>query len=375
MECLQASKKTGAPCGDAFFCQRTAYHTTFIVADGIGSGIRAHIASQMNISRLAELLSGGASLRSAFLSVVGTMSKWRDHSMPFCAFQVARVLNDGLMTMLSYEMPAPVFIGNADIHVLKAEPLVIEAGVANEYRCRLQPKEGVLMVSDGVTQSGLGQDLANGWGVAGIEHFVAETLEGRRDLSRAAREVMRQAQVYDGERSGDDKTVMIVHCREGAVVNILTGPPQDKENDDQVVSDFLEQDGLKVVCGATSADVVARHIGVEIDVEQRPASLTTPPRYFIKGIDLVTEGAVTLNQVYNILDEDLTKNDDKGAAVDLACLLQASDWLRFVVGRARNPANADLVFLKQGILPRDKIIPLIADKLEKMGKLVDVQYV
>ncbi len=373
MECLQASKKTGAPCGDAFVCQRTAYHTTLILADGIGSGIKAHIASQMNIARLSELLSGGASLRSAFLSVVSTMSQWRDHSMPFCAFLIARILNDGLMNILSYEMPAPIFIGNSDIHILKAGSLVVEAGVASEYRCRLHPKEGVLFLSDGITQAGLGGDLANGWGVEGIENFLVDLLDADRDLKKAARDVMRQAQVFDGEVSGDDKTVMVACCREGEVVNLFTGPPKDKGQDSRIAGEFLKQDGLKVICGASTADVVSRHCGSRIEVEQRPLSFTTPPRYFIDGIDLVTEGAVTLNQVYNILDEDLTKNSDKSAAADLACMLKASDWLRFTVGHAMNPANADLVFRKQGILPREKIIPLIAGKLEKMGKLVDIR--
>lgn len=375
VECLQESKRKGAPCGDAFFCRRTLYHTTIILADGIGSGIKAHIASQMNIARLAELLDGGASLRSAFISVVSTMSKWRDHSMPFCAFTVARILNDGLMTVLSYEMPAPVFMGHADIHVLPASPLVVEAGVANEYHCRLSPGEGVLLVSDGISQAGLGKELVQGWGLSGIEQFVADSLEHHRDFAKVSTAVMRQANAYDGDVNGDDKTVMLAHCREGQVVHVLTGPPKNRELDQKVVNEFIAQEGIKVISGATTADVVSRYSGKEIEVEQKFASLTTPPQYFMEGIDFVTEGAVTLNQVYNILDEDLSRTTDQSSAIDLACVLQASDWIRFTVGSAMNPANADLVFRKQGILPREKIIPLIADKLEKMGKLVDISYV
>jgi hypothetical protein len=184
--------------------------------------------------------------------------------------------------------------------------------------------------------------------------------------------LMRRAKELDGEMNGDDRTVMLACAREGQVVNVLTGPPADRRSDNAAVRDFLAQDGLKVVCGATTAEIVARQTGRKVGVDQRFLSLTTPPPYSIDGIDLVTEGAVTLNQVYNILDEDLSKASDRSATVDLASLLQACDWVRFTVGRALNPANTDLVFRKQGILSRDKVIPLIAEKLEKMGKLVEI---
>ncbi|MFH0753543.1 MAG: SpoIIE family protein phosphatase [Candidatus Omnitrophota bacterium] len=372
---LQASRKMGAPCGDAVFCRRSMYHTTIILADGIGSGIKAHIASQMNVARLSALLEGGTSLRGAFLSIVRTMSQWRDHSMPFCAFAVGRILNDGLMTILSYEMPPPVFIGSAGVHALKAEALLVEAGLAHEYRGRLNPGESVLMVSDGITQAGLGRGLANGWGIEGIEAFVGSTLTYPCDVQKLSRDLMRRAHALDGDINGDDRTVMLAQCRRGEVVNVLTGPPRERDQDEDLVNLFLERDGVKVICGATTADVVARQLGGEVNVQQDVHALSTPPRYFVDGIDLVTEGAVTLNQVYNILDEDLGNDYDKSAAADLACILRAADWLHFTVGGAVNPANADLVFRKQGVLSRAKIIPLIAGKLEKMGKLVDIQYI
>jgi hypothetical protein len=159
------------------------------------------------------------------------------------------------------------------------------------------------------------------------------------------------------------------------VVDVLSGPPQDHIKDADVVRDFMARQGLKVVCGASSADMVARHTDRELEVEQSLVSFSTPPRYFLPGIDLVTEGVVTLNQAHNIIQEDMKTNYDRSAAMDLVALLQEADCVRFHIGRAMNPANKDIAYRKQGILGRDKIIPLIAEKLERMGKLVSIEFI
>ena len=373
VEFQHVSKKPGNPCGDTFVCKRTIYHTTLICADGVGSGVKAHVASRMNTARLAALLQSGMSLRDAFLSVVATMNQWRDGTKPFTAFLVARILNDGALTALGYEMPPPLFLGTKEAHVLEAHPLVIPAGVAHEYHGQLDPGDGLVLVSDGITQAGIGRSFPMGWGIDGVEEFLRGWAGRGRPLRFVVRDILRQAQEHDGPVNGDDKTVAVISCRQGQVVDLLTGPALDRTRDMALVHDFLGREGLKVVCGATTADIVARCAQETLEVEQKPVSYSTPPRYFIEGIDLVTEGAVTLNQVYNILGEDLEHDSDQSAAADLALLLKGADRVNFMVGRAKNPANKDLSYRKQGILPRATIIPLIAAKLEHMGKLVSVQ--
>lgn len=371
----QSSKKTGAPCGDAFFCHRSLYHTTLIVADGIGSGVRAHVASQMNVARLSQLLEGGMSLRDAFLSVAATVSGWRDVSMPFAAFTVARILNDGSTTILSYEMPPPVFWDHQGACVLAGEPLIVKAGVAGEYHCRIAPGEGLILVSDGIVQAGLGGSSSLGWTIEGAEGFLSGLAPKSRKPQEIADALLDEARRHDGAVSGDDKTVAVALCRKGLVVDVLTGPAADKARDLQIARDFVAREGLKVICGATTADIVARHTARELEVEQKTYSLSTPPRYFLEGIDLVTEGAVTLNQVCHIIQEDIKANYDRSAAADLVALLQEADFVRFTVGKAQNPANQDIVYRKQGILNREKVVVQLAEKLEQMGKLVSVELV
>lgn len=377
IESRQMSKREGSPCGDTFLVKRTVYHTTIILADGIGSGVKAHIASQMNSARLETLLDGQMSLRDAFFGVAGTMSRWRDHSLPFSAFLVMRVLNDGTATVLSYEMPPVFLVSRREVSIISGQPLVVPAGLASEAHFTLAKEEGVLLVSDGIIQSGLGRRVLPEWGVEGVESFLSAKTGRELDFASLPGDVLGMARYNDGAHSGDDKTVLLAHSRCGIVVNILTGPPTDKERDRAVADAFDEAEGLKVICGATTADIFARHNNLTVEVEQRPVSYSSPPRYFLSGIDIVTEGAVTLTQAYNLLTDEAGNGIDldRSPAGDLAAMLRNADFIRFTVGLARNPANADVVYRKQGILARDRIVPLLAGKLERMGKLVTVEFV
>ncbi len=373
---LQSSKKEADPCGDTVWFKRTIYHTTIICADGIRSGVKAYIASQMNVARIGQLLDSGMSLQEAFLSIVNSMTKWRDYTMPFTAFIVARILNDGTTTIFNYEMPSPILVISNRASVLKSEPIIIEAGVASSAHCRLLEGDGLVLMSDGITQSGMETNYPNGWQSQGVEKYMNQALTRGLGMVQSARKVFHQAKLNDGEVSGDDRTVLYAQSRPGKIVQVLTGPPLDEDKDEEFANRFLDAEGYKVICGATTADIVARYMFVPLKVEQNPASLSTPPRYFIDGVDLVTEGAVTLNQVNNLLEEeDLDRDSDLSAAVDLAKILKSGDRISFTVGQSLNPANKDIVFRKQGILQRNKIIPMIAAKLERMGKLVSIEHV
>lgn len=371
----QSSKRLGEICGDVVASERNADATLLICSDGIGSGIKANIAATLCVSRLQELLRSRFSLREAFSRMVQTLNQARGTDLPYAVFSVARILNDGETTVLTYEMPPPLFLGRHQTTVLKQRTLTLEQALVGESHCFLEPGEGLLLLSDGITQAGLGAGLREGWGIEGVCRYVNEQrVEGivfqeiPSCVHDRARELWRNVR-------GDDCTVALASTRYGQVVNILTGPPINREEDPAIVSRFLLMQGQKVVCGATSAHLVARHLGRKISVQQDAHSMIAPPAYHLEGIDLVTEGAVTLNQVYNILEEDPSTYEQDTGVSQLGRMLLEADRVNLLVGQAQNVAGKDIRFRQQGILPRSRIVPLIAEALKARGKLVVVEWV
>ena len=142
---------------------------------------------------------------------------------------------------------------------------------------RLQEGDGLVLMSDGITQSGMETVYPNGWQSQGVEKYMNQQLSRGLPMVQAARKVFHQAKLNDGEVNADDRTILYAQSRAGKVVEVLTGPPLDENKDEAFTNRFLESEGIKVICGATTADIVARYMFVPLKVEQNPASLSTPP--------------------------------------------------------------------------------------------------
>jgi hypothetical protein len=374
IETAQSPKRPEWPCGDVVACDRNEAATSLICADGIGSGIHAHIAAELCVSRLLELLRLGTSLRKATASVVRSMERNREPGGAFAAFSVARILNDGMTTILAYEAPAAILLGRRHAVAIPSRSVELGGTLVTESECYLEPGDGLILMSDGITQAGLGHGLVRGWETDGVLRYINGCLTDGRSPKELPTLVHNEARRLWVE-SGDDCTVITALCRRGQIVNILTGPPGASSSDVATVRRFMQSEGLKVVCGGTTAEIVARVLGESVVVETNPPSMVAPPRYEIPGVDLVTEGAVTLNQVYNVLDEDLANFTEDSGVTELCALLHVADRVNIFAGSAKNKASGDISFRQCGILTRENIVPLIADKLRTAGKLVVLERV
>ncbi len=370
IDSAQTPKKQGAVCGDAFTWFRRPEATVILLADGIGSGIKANVYAGMTLSRLQALLENGVSLRNAFASLVKTMHAARGTDLPYAVFTVVQILKNGETTILAYEMPEGIFLGKHAATPCKRRDFTFGNDIISETILFLEPGEGIVLFTDGISQAGMGLTTRTGWSSKEICSFLNGKLN--LDLNSPAKAVHDKARsLWQGFR-GDDCTVISAICRVGKIVNIMTGPPADRGKDAAVTSNFFSQNGTKIICGATTAKVVAHHLGRQLQINRNDHSLIAPPGYSLEGIDLVSEGAVTLNQAYNILDVDPVNFEPDSSVSRLCELLIQADRVNFFVGSAENEAHADISFKQRGIIPRGKIVRLLAERLRRLGKLVEV---
>ena len=370
----QFSKNPGKPCGDVVEILRDESSTIVMLADGLGSGIKANIAATMCLSRLKELLKSGFSLRHAFRSVLKTMESAKESKMPYAVFSIIKIMTDGIATILSYEMPPPLLLTNRTCSILQQRIFTANSSIIGESNCYVHRGEGIVIVSDGVTNSGTGKQLRTGWGIDGINNFINKKLSESTSFKSLPEILNNEAKrLWDGSIY-DDCTAVIAYCLKGRTVNILTGPPEDKEDDERFIKDFLSNEGLKIICGGTTARIASRYLKKPLIVNEDFHSDLTPPNYAIDGIDLVTEGAVTLNQVYNIWGEEDSKLEKDNPVTNLYLLLSSVDRVNFIAGKAQNPTTKSIRYIQAGILKRNKIVPLLADKLKECGKLVTIEY-
>jgi len=367
----QSSKKPGQPCGDAWGVTRDVNATTIVVTDGLGSGIKANIAANLCLARILTQIKLGLSIREAFNRVSATMDTAWGTVDPFSVFTIAQILNNGQTTILGYEMPPPIIIGRSYAQILPHRVYTHKKAVVHESSCVIKKGEGLMLMSDGITQAGIGKLFVNGWESSGVSTFLQSHLPiNRLDGHKLACLVHDQARVYWSKGSGDDCSVVVATNRRGIVVNLLSGPPKLSADDDAFVHAFFSSSGIHIISGGATSKMAARVMNSNLDIRESGDSIT-PPSFKMKGTELITEGMVTMNQVYNLLDEDIgTLSSTESPAYEMTYFLKMADKVNIWVGQAENVSEGRIEFRQLGLLNRHIIIKKICEKLLTMGKLV-----
>lgn len=368
----QECKEGHVVCGDAADCIRTSTNTTLILCDGVGSGSYANIAALMCLGRLSELCSSSLSFKEACSLVASSMHRARSENIPFAAFSAVKLFQDGHFKAYTYESPSPIVIrSNGKAATLKTERF-IKAGyeVLGEHYGQLDLGDRFLMFSDGVSQAGLGNEYLFGIDSNGVADYITANQDA--PPLTLLKKIAAMAKEISGGRAQDDTTLAMLQCRKANQLTIATGPPQTKSRDKEYVARFMKNPGIHVVCGSTTADIVARELRKELEYLKPSTTFGSPPEYKIEGIDMTTEGAMMLNQVYNILDEPVEFLSDSSPVERLAKYIHKADAITFIHGGSVNQAHADLIFKQIGVRPRHTTVKLLEKKLEAMGKLVIV---
>jgi hypothetical protein len=369
----QAHKKKLAVCGDFYKCERTARGTVYILCDGVGSGVYANIAAINCAARLLELYRAGLSIRAASETVAASMHRARTEDFPFSAFSAAVILPNGDFVVYVYEAPNPILMQDNRATVLDARFYTVGFEVVGEVTGSLSLGDSLLLFSDGVSQAGLGHGYGLGIGSEGATDFINHNFASDDEIHELPARILELCKKVSDGQYEDDTTLALLHCREGMELTLLSGPPSKSALDSVYATDFINSPGKKIICGSTTTDIIARELKRDV-VTLNTGDFGHPPEYWIDGVDLVAEGAITLTQVNNILEEPPDRLTDDTVPERLCLMLRESDIIRFMTGSAANAAHEDMIFKQIGVMVRKAAIERLQEKLTAMGKLVTEKF-
>lgn len=370
-------------CGDKVEVLKTDDSSIIILADGMGSGVKANILATLTSKILGTMFREGAEIDACVETIARTLPICKEREVAYATFSILQIFRDGEAYLVEYDNPKCVFIRNKEIINYPYKERVIEGKKIREYRFHVELNDCFVLMSDGAIWAGEEETMNYNWE---WDDMAAYTLKCTNETLSAARLAAMLSQVcYDlyGEKPGDDTTVAVTRVIRRQVVNIFTGPPSRKEDDERVVHDFMKQEGRKVICGGTSANVASRVLKREIVTLVKHADPKIPPMATMEGLDLVTEGVLTIGSALDLLHR--YENDDfdeaffdaldaeNGAAKLARLLIEECTDLNLFVGRALNPAhqNSNLPF---DLSVRMNLVEQLKDCAERMGKHVTVKY-
>jgi hypothetical protein len=398
-------QKTGEElCGDAVAWHRGDGELAVVLADGLGSGVKANILSTMTGKIALTLFRERMPLDDVVQTLAATLPTCQVRNLAYSTFSLVRVTDAGALDIVEFDNP-PTFVFRGGWR----ETLEYEERQIGPYRLRQahgQLAEGdcLVIASDGLTHAGLGGREPLGWRWEAIAEHLEAFLSQGPEAEEIADNLIDSARSLYRERIGDDTSLAVVACRPFRQLTLAVGPPADRRDDARMAELLANADGVKAICGGTTSKLIARCLGRPLEVDlAAAASRDVPPPGRIAGIDLVTEGVITLMHAINTLDSIPLHSrprvpvhdvgflygqrksgpaytapihrapapEEEGPAHRLARALRLADKVTILLGTALNPAHqsADLP-VQLGL--KFHLIEHLAEKLRARGKAVEL---
>lgn len=350
--CKQKNHGDARVCGDVFYTKRIREEGRIIavLSDGIGHGIKANILATLTSTLALNLTQEHKSVESIAATIMNTLPVDSVKEMNYSTFTIADIDVDGDINILEYENPKTLFFRGARLFEPKWNVVVLE-GVKHAGKevlttsFRPLKEDRIVFCSDGVVQSGLGSDkYPVGFGLENLEKLLNDAIQEEHTISaeKLASKVIDRANLNDGFHPCDDISCAVIYYREPRKLMICTGPPVDPAND-AMFADLLQQfEGRKIISGATTGDMIAREWGLKIEDESIMTDPELPPVSHMEGVELITEGILTLSKASELLKRFNSADDaGKGPADMLIKAMLESDEIHFLVGTHINAANQD----------------------------------
>lgn len=384
---FQLNKSGNIACGDTILLHKFPKEERCIavLSDGLGSGIKANVLSVMTASMAMNFSIKREPIMRTSRTIMDALPVDRRRNISYSTFTIIDIDEEGDTQIMEFDNPPSLLVRQGKVLHLNPQTFKINEKILdNNYErvlklseIALQKGDRLVVYSDGVSQSGIGNpSMPFGW-EEGVKDFIEELIENNNEISarELAHRIVKKAELNDGLKSKDDTSCVCIYVREPRKLLICSGPPFSEDKDKYLAEVISTYDGKKIVCGGTTSQIIARELEkeIEVDMDLDKISLGLPPQSYIEGIDLVTEGIITLGALTKILEEDRYNDiEQDDAAWRILKYVMDADIIDILVGTKINVAHQDPSLpveleIRRNVLKRIK--GLIEDKLLKTVNL------
>ncbi|MBI9068775.1 MAG: SpoIIE family protein phosphatase [Salinivirgaceae bacterium] len=381
----QENKYGNQVCGDVFLSKKIKEEskTITVLSDGLGSGIKANVLATMTASMALNYSAINEPIERTAKTIMNTLPLDAKRKINYSTFTILNIDSDGESKIVEYDNPPFYLIRNGKIVKIPACKIEIESNsknkIVHEYHFFAQKEDRIVIVSDGVTQAGIGSvGMPFGWGDDAVGKYILAILINEPNISARAlsKKVINKAQMLDALKIKDDASCAVIYFRAPRQLLICSGPPYHIESDEQFCKTIAQFNGKKIICGGTTAQIVSRELKIPIETTLFQMVSEIPPSSLMNGIDLVTEGILTIGKVVEILEHELDLNDEcYGPASDIVRLFLENDFIHFLIGTKVNNAHQDPTLPVELEIRRSVLKKMAALLENKYLKQVDIKYI
>lgn len=369
-------------CGDHVDIVEPSDESTVIVlSDGLGSGVKASVLSTLTSKIISTMLAAGLGLGECVETIAATLPVCSVRGVAYSTFTIIHLKNNQVAELIQYDNPHAIVIRNGWVWDYPKTEINIGDKKILKSVIKLQEDDIFVLMSDGCPHAGIGIAYNFGWKREDIADFMESLSHVGYTAKTLSTMLVDECNKLYGQKPGDDATACVVRIRKRESMNLLFGPPSNRDDDGRMMSLFFSKEGKHIVCGGTTSSVAAKFLGKPLQVSLDFETGDIPPIAKIEGVDLVTEGVITINRVLEYAKDYLGENKHykhwsmkrDGASLICRLLFEEATDINFYVGKAINPAhqNPDLPI---NFNIKMNLVEELSKCLRKMGKKVKVSY-
>ena len=369
-------------CGDHIeVVEQDENSSVIVLADGLGSGVKASILSTLTSKIISTMMAAGLPIDECVSTIAATLPVCSVRGVAYSTFSIMHLINNEKIELIQYDNPHIIMIREGENYEYDMSEIVLDGKKIYKSEIYLQEDDVFIAMSDGCPYAGAEATLNYNWKREDIIAFMEVMVLNGLTAKNLATMLVDECNKLYAQKPGDDTTACVVKVRNRVPVNILFGPPIDPDDENRMLALFFAKEGKHVVCGGTTSKVVSRYLGKEIIPLFNTELTDIPPMAQIEGVDLVTEGVVTINRVAEYAKDYIAENEQfenwyfkkNGAARISQILFDEATDINFFVGKAKNPAhqNPDLPI---SFNIKMSLVEDLTGSLKKMGKRIKVSY-
>ena len=368
-------------CGDHVDIASDEQSTVVVLADGLGSGVKASILSTLTSKIISTMMAEGLSIEDCVRTIAATLPVDSKHGVAYSTFTIVHLLNNTYADVIQYDNPQLILLRNGQNYDYPTQEMHI--GDKKILRSHIRLEEGDLFIamSDGCPHASAEEAYNMDWTRDDIIEFMETvSLAGYTAKTLSTMLVDECWKLYAGEPR-DDATACVIAIRKREPMNILFGPPSDPDDAERMLSLFFSKEGKHIICGGTTASIAAKHLRVPLRAGSGEMVGGIPPTSELEGVDLVTEGVITMSRVVEYAHDFVGENAQyetwsygrDGASMICRLLFEEATDINFYVGRAVNPAHQD-PNLPINFHIKMRLVDELSEALRTMGKRVKISY-
>ena len=355
--------------------------TVIVLSDGLGSGVKASILSTLTSKIISTMLAEGLSLEECVETIAATLPVCSVRGVAYSTFTIIHLKNNQVAELIQYDNPHVIVIRDEKAWDYPKTEMNIGGKKIYKSVIKLQENDIFVAMRDGCPHAGIGIAYNFGWKREEISNFMECLSHAGYTAKTLSTMLVDECDKLYGYKPGDDATACVVRIRKRVPMNMLFGPPSNRDDADRMMSLFFSKEGKHIICGGTTSSIASKFLRKPLKASLNFEKSDIPPIATIEGVDLVTEGVITVNRVLEYAKDYLGENrcyehwsfNRDGASLICRLLFEEATDINFYVGRAVNPAhqNPDLPI---NFNIKMNLVDELSKCLRKMGKKIKVSY-